>query len=83
MSLPLATLFAEGGAGCNLLTTPDVVELLVTTTGTAPASILLAESPTLLGSVIYHQMVPFELHGSLQFAEITVTNSLALTVGGF
>jgi len=79
----LDSVFAEALPGCNLHVAPDILETLFTTTGTAQSQLFLPNTPPILGVTFYHQMVPIEVDAMLAFVEITSTNALALTVGGF
>lgn len=80
-ALPLASILAQALPGCDLHVTPDILEALVTTTGTAQSSLLLPDSPPIVGVTFYHQMVPIELDGAGNWVAITSTNGLQLTVG--
>ena len=81
--LPLASVFPQALADCDLLVAPDILEGLVTTTGTAQSSLFLPNAPPLVGVTFYHQMVPFELDALGNWITITATNSLQLTAGKF
>ncbi len=82
-TLPLASVFAQGVPGCDVLVAPDIVELLVTTTGTAQSTLYLPSTPPLVGLTFFHQMVPIELDALGNFVAITATNALSLTAGVF
>jgi hypothetical protein len=62
---------------------PDILEAMVTLTGSAQSSLFLPNSPPLVGVVFYHQMVPIELDGFGNWVAITSTNALQLTAGAF
>lgn len=81
---PLAALLPPHGVpGCDLLVTPDILEPIVTLTGTATSSLALPNTPPLVGTVFYQQMVPIEVDGLGNWVAITSTNSLQLTAGTF
>jgi hypothetical protein len=79
--LPLASVLAQALPGCTLHVTPDILEALVTTTGTVQSSLLLPDSPPIIGVTFYHQMVPIEVDAAGDWTSITATNALRLTVG--
>lgn len=80
--LALDSVFAEAAPGCQLLVAPDIVQTLVETTGAAESTILLPNTPPLVGVTFYHQMVSFEI-GVGAIVSITSTNALQLTAGSF
>jgi len=79
--LPLASVFAQGQPGCDLLVGPDILGVLVTTTGTAQSQMFLPNTPPLVGVTFYHQMVPIEVDSLGNWTAITATNALRLTGG--
>jgi hypothetical protein len=79
---PLATIFAEGIPGCDVLVVPDILGASLTSTGVATSSFLLPSAPPIVGVTFFHQMIPFEIGGSGVVA-ITATNALQLTAGTF
>ena len=78
---PLAAVFAEALPGCNLHVAPDILETLLTTTGTAQSTLALPNVPPIVGLSFYHQMVPFEVDALGAIAAITASNTLQATVG--
>jgi len=79
---PLAALLPPlGQPGCDALVLPDIVEALLTSTGSATSTLFLPNTPPLVGVTFYHQMVPIELDGAANWVAITATNSLQLTAG--
>ena len=81
---PLSVLLPpQGQPGCDLLVQPDILEAMVTLTGSAQSSLFLPNTPPLVGVVFYHQMVPIELDGIGNWVAITSTNALQLTAGAF
>ncbi|MBL9076720.1 MAG: hypothetical protein JNL08_04400 [Planctomycetes bacterium] len=79
--LPLQTVFAQAPAGCDLLVAPDILQVLVTTTGTAESSLFLPSAPPIVGVTFFHQMVPLELDPLGNIVQVTATNALQLTAG--
>ena len=80
---PLSLAFPQAGAGCDVLVAPDILGVLVTTTGTASSSIPLPDSLSLVGVTFLHQMVPIELGPLGAWTAVTATNALQLTIGAF
>jgi hypothetical protein len=80
---PLASVFAEAPLGCELRLLPIVEQLHVTTTGTVDASLLLPNTPPLVGVTFFQQMVAVEVDGAATILEITVSNALQLTAGAW
>ncbi len=46
-------------------------------------SFLASNAPSLVGTVFYQQMIPFELDPQLGILDVTATNALRLTTGQF
>ena len=82
-ALPLASVFAQAGAGCDLLVAPDILQLHTTTTGSVESSFFLPSAPPIVGLSFFHQHVPFELDLLGNVTQITATNALQLTAGAF
>ena len=81
---PLSALLPPlGQPGCDLLVQPDILEAMVTLTGSAQSSLFLPNTPPLVGVTFFHQMVPIELDGVGNWIAITSTNALQLTAGAF
>jgi hypothetical protein len=66
-----------------MLVTPDILGVLMTTTGTAISSFLLPNAPSLVGVTVYHQMIPIEFDTQGTWVAVTATNALQLTAGMF
>ncbi len=62
---------------------PDILGLLVTTTGSVQSSFFLPNTPPLVGVTFYHQMVPIELDMVGAWVAVAATNALQLTAGMF
>ena len=83
VSLPLPSILPTGQVGCTLRASPDLTSVLAATGGTATTSFAVPNLPVLAGTVLQHQMVPFELLAGPTLGAVTATNVLALTVGAF
>ena len=81
--VPLSLAFAQAGPGCDLFVAPDILGVLVTTTGTATSQFVLPNTPPLVGVTFFHQMVPIELDAFGAWIAVTATNALQLTAGQF
>jgi hypothetical protein len=81
--LPLSSLLPPAPAGCSLLTTPDVVQIQVTSTGTVDEQLTLANKPGLVGLNFYQQLVVLELDANLSVVQTTSSNRLTATIGSF
>ena len=79
----LATLLAQGIAGCYLHVATDILELGLASNGTAISSLSLPNTPWIVGLPFYHQMVLVELDALANVTAVTSTNSLRLAVGAF
>jgi len=80
---PLSFVFPQAGPGCDLHLAPDILDVLVTTTGTATTQFLLPNVPPLVGVTFHHQMVPIELDALGAWVAVSATNTLQLTAGQF
>jgi hypothetical protein len=80
--VPLSSILPQGVAGCTLLVSPDLLDLLLPTAGSAPASFAIPNTVVLAGQIVHQQVVPVEL-GALGITALTSTNRLTLTIGTF
>jgi hypothetical protein len=83
LSIPLPSLFAEAATGCTLLATPDRLDFVLPAGGTALTAIAITPTPSLLGTILRHQVVVFELDLQAQVVEITSTNGIEFGVGTY
>jgi hypothetical protein len=58
-------------------------DMLLPAGGSVQTQVAIPNLPSAVGFVFYHQLVALELVGVLQFTNISSTNALAITVGGF
>jgi trimeric autotransporter adhesin len=82
-SIPLAAVLPPSPGGCTLLASPDVVDAVLTTTGTVDAQLVLPNTPSLAGVVLHQQLVALEVDANLNFLQNTSTNALVATIGVF
>jgi hypothetical protein len=83
LSLPLPSLLPQGGAGCELLVTPDALGLVVPSGGQALVPLALPLVPSLVGGVLHLQVVPIEFGAGGAITSVTSTNRLSLVLGIF
>lgn len=82
-NLALAGSLPGGQPGCLLLARADVVDLLLATDGVADYAVAIPNSQSLIGQVLWHQMLPIELDAQGGITAIHATNALELTIGQF
>jgi len=80
---PVSIVFPQAGSGCDVLVVPDILGLLVTTTGTVSSTLWLPNTPPLVGVTFFHQLVPIEFDAQGDWVSVTATNALQLTAGQF
>ncbi len=83
LSLPLPSLLPQGGAGCELLVTPDALGLVVPSGGQALVPLALPLVPALVGGVLHLQVAPIEFGAGGAITSVTSTNRLSLVLGIF
>ena len=83
IAVPMTSLFLQGVAGCDLLASPDILDVVLPAGGAAQSSIALPNNPALAGQVFHHQVVAIETNAGLAFTSITSTNGLTLTIGTY
>ncbi len=81
VSIPLASLLAEGQPGCTLLTAPDITFVLQSSPGTAHSAFALANAPSLLGATFFQQTIPLEFSVTGALTSVRGSNALAATIG--
>ncbi|MBZ0221193.1 MAG: hypothetical protein IT455_09875 [Planctomycetes bacterium] len=82
-SVPLPAILPQGGAGCSLLASPDVVDVLLPTSGIATAQLALPNALALVGQAFHQQMLPLEVDAQFNILALTSTNALTATIGAF
>ena len=83
LAIPLAAVLPPAPAGCSLLVFPDLVDAVLTTTGTVDAQLALPNTPSLAGTVLHQQLVALQLDAAGNFVQVTSTNRLTATIGSF
>ena len=81
--VPLPSLWSWGVPGCSLLASPDRLDLLLPSTGSASGQWVIPDVMSLAGRSLNYQVVPLELDPSGSITAATATNALALTIGAF
>jgi hypothetical protein len=82
-NVPLSSLLPQGGAGCSLLVTPDVLGLALPSGGVAQVALPLPLVPAFAGIALQLQVVPIEFGLGGVITAVTSTNRLAVTLGVF
>ena len=80
---PLAALHPAAGSGCLLLTNPDSVTLRLPANGAFATAVTLPNDPTLVGVLLYQQIVVGEVSAGLAITHLASSNGVALTAGSF
>jgi trimeric autotransporter adhesin len=82
-STPLAAILSQGGPGCVLLATPDLLTALVPSGNSLAIGLPLPPALSLVGVVLHQQVVPLELGAGGAITALTATNRLTLVLGAF
>lgn len=83
ISIPIASLLRQGLPGCDLLATLDLLEVVTPQLGQAHTVLVLPALSSLIGQVLHHQVVAFELDTGSNLVAVTGSNGLRLTLGVF
>ncbi len=83
VAIPLSAVLPQGGTGCTLLATPDLLEPSVPANGVTETALAVPPTIGLVGLVVHHQVVALEFDLALQLLAVTSTNRLDLTIGTF
>lgn len=83
LTLPLSNVFLEAPPGCDLHVMPDLLDLILATNGQATSTLPIPALTALLGSVLHHQLVPFESDLAGTLVSVTASNAVTATVGSF
>jgi hypothetical protein len=84
LSQPLASLLPTGGAGCNLLVDPVVIDLVPPPHGTTVTlSLPIPANPALIGATLREQVVEFEFDAVGGLFRVNSSNALFATLGQF
>jgi hypothetical protein len=82
LTQPLGSILPQGQPGCDLLASPDLLQLLLPNGGAAATSLVVPNSQALVGVVVHHQVLGVEF-GAGGIVALTGTNRLTLTLGAF
>lgn len=80
-SIPLDSLLQLGVPGCQLLASLDLLQVVPLRLGTAYSLLTLPTQSSLIGQVLHHQVVAFELDTGSNVTAVTSSNGLRLTIG--
>jgi hypothetical protein len=80
-SLPLAAVLPQGGPGCNLLATPDLIVTLLPVAGSAQLTLPIGNTPSLAGSVLHFQAAELALDPSFSITGLFSSNGVTINVG--
>lgn len=83
VAIPLASLLAQGVAGCNLLVDPGLLDLALPVAGLVATQTPIPNSASLNGVLFGQQVVTLELDAFGGIAAVTSTNALAVAIGTF
>lgn len=83
LDLPLPLLLTEALPGCDLLTTPDLLDVLVPVQGVMTFATTVPNDPSLAGVQFREQVLQYEFGAGGTVAGISSSNAMALTIGVF
>lgn len=83
VNVPLSLISPLAAPGCNLLVTPDVLQVAAGSLGTAEHEIALNNPSLFVGQQIYQQAVALGFDAAGNLSEWSSSNALRLTVGDF
>jgi hypothetical protein len=84
LNVPLASILPAGVAGCQLLTSPDVVSLLPVSNGIARQQLAIPALPSLVGQSYLQQVLRLDVSPTTGgFASFAGSNGLSLTIGAY
>jgi hypothetical protein len=80
-SLPLPLLLPQGGAGCTLLNTADVLVTLLPTAGSAQVALPISAGTALAGATLNFQVAEMEFDLAFNWLGLFSTNGITISVG--
>jgi hypothetical protein len=84
LNVPLASILPAGVAGCELLTSPDVVSLLPVANGVARHQFAIPALPALVGQSYLQQVLRLDVSPTTgNFTSLAGSNGLSLTIGAY
>ena len=81
--VPLSALLPQGGPGCSLFVSPDLLLADLVSLGVMTSALAIPASPPLLGLQVHHQVLVLELDAAGAIASVTGTNAITATIGAF
>ncbi|MEZ6037402.1 MAG: hypothetical protein R3F29_07975 [Planctomycetota bacterium] len=79
-SVPLSAILPIGVPSCDLLATPDLIGIQLTT-GAAQMAVSIPEQVALVGVTLLCQVLSLAYDAAVDLTELTGTNALTLTIG--
>lgn len=83
LSTPLAALLPQGGVGCSLLASPDVLRAYLVPGSQLDLGLAIPDSTAWIGASLRQQVVPVEIDAAGAIQALTATPALELTIGRF
>jgi hypothetical protein len=83
LATPLAALTPLGGAGCELLVTPDALRAFVLSAGAIVLDLTIPNTAALAGVTFHEQVVAVELSTSGAITRFTSSNGVTATIGSW
>lgn len=83
LQVPLALLLPQALPGCDLLTTPDLLDPALPVGGAVITTLPLPNVPSLLGGVLLQQLAAFELDAQGNLLTVTSSGAQRATIGVF
>ena len=70
-------------SGCSLLTSREIVDLVVPITGIAEPTVSIPATPSLVGGTLFQQALALQLDANFNLLTVSSSNGLAATIGFF
>ena len=78
--IPLSAILPQGGAGCTLYVTPDLVDVFLPLGPSVATELAIPDSLALVGLAVHQQVTPL-VFTAVGLVEYTATNALIATIG--
>jgi trimeric autotransporter adhesin len=82
-TLPLSNILPQALSGCQLLLTPDMLDLYLPSAGEIEPTLSIPNVAALAGQMLHHQVVAIELNAQASIVAAHSSNALTLTIGSF
>jgi hypothetical protein len=82
-AIPLAAVLPQGGAGCSLAVSPDLLGALLPAAGAVTTQLAIPNSSVLAGAVLHQQVLTLGLDAGGAITTFTSSNRLTLTIGTY